>query len=287
MAARRPLSAASSLIGQRFCRADKVLLGGGVALLGGTAVFGASLLGAGLPASVLGLLITDGVFRPSSSTFYPTTSHGPRNQPQVALTFDDGPDPQVTPLLLDTLAATGARATFFTIGRHLARNIALAERALREGHELGNHSWQHDRLQNFYGTRALLDDIDRNTRLIRHLARSDRTPLYRPPIGLKSPALARAAHQRGLQVIAWSLHSRDTLLRDPQRIAERTLMRVKAGDIILMHDGHDRDDRHRGATAAALPLILSGLAQRGLQSVTVSELLGHAVHDSSALARTA
>jgi peptidoglycan/xylan/chitin deacetylase (PgdA/CDA1 family) len=260
-------------IGQRLCRADKVLLGAGAAMLGGTALFGASL-GLGIPAGVLGLLIADGVFRPSSSTFYPTVSNGPRALPRVALTFDDGPDPEVTPVLLDILAKAGAHATFFTIGRKLVRHISVAERAVREGHELGNHSWQHDRMQNFYGTRAQAEEIDRSVELIREVSRTDGLPLYRPPIGLKSPALARAAHVRGLQVIAWSLHSRDTLFRDAQRIAERVLKRVRAGDIILMHDGHDRDGYHRAATMGALPLILDGLAERGLQSVTVSELLG-------------
>ena len=225
-------------------------------------------------ATMLGLLLADGVFRPASSTFYPTISSGPRDRPRVALTFDDGPDPQVTPSLLDALAAAGARATFFTIGRNLARCTDVAERAVREGHELGNHSWHHDRMQNFYGTRAQAEEIDRSVQLIRELSHDDALPLYRPPIGLKSPALARAAHVRGLQLIAWSLHSRDTLIRDARRIATRVLRRVRPGDIVLMHDGHDRDGYHRDATIDALPLILEGLAQRGLQSVTVSELLG-------------
>ncbi|MET0499265.1 MAG: polysaccharide deacetylase family protein [Steroidobacteraceae bacterium] len=258
---------------KRLCRADKLLLGGGVAVVGGTTLFGLGMLGLGVPAGVLGLLLTDGIFRPSSSTLYPTISRGPREHPKVALTFDDGPDPQVTPQLLDALAAARARATFFTIGRYLAMHAAIAERALQEGHELGNHSWQHDRLQNFYGVRAQAADIDRSVQLIRQVSRNDVLPLYRPPIGLKSPSLARAAQERGLRMIAWSLHSRDTMLRDPQRIAERVLRKVRAGDIILMHDGHDREGYHRVATAAALPLILEGLKKRGLQSVTVSELL--------------
>jgi peptidoglycan/xylan/chitin deacetylase (PgdA/CDA1 family) len=129
-------------------------------------------------------------------------------------------------------------------------------------------------MQNFYGTRAQAEEIDRSVELIREVSRTDSLPLYRPPIGLKSPALARAAHVRGLQVVAWSLHSRDTLFRDARRIAQRVLKRVRAGDIILMHDGHDRDGYHRAATMGALPLILDGLAERGLQSVTVSELIG-------------
>lgn len=217
--------------------------------------------------------LADGIFRPSSSVLYPTISHGPRDRPRVALTFDDGPDPQVTPSILETLEAAGARATFFVIGRHLERHRQIAARALREGHELGNHSWMHSYFQNFYRTGQQQSDVERSTRLIQELSGSDAEPLYRPPVGLKSPPLACVAHARRLKVIAWSLHSRDTLARDPSATAARVLSRIAPGDIVLMHDGHERDGNHRRLAATALPLILRGLRERGLVSVTVSELL--------------
>ena len=90
---------------------------------------------------------------------------------------------------------------------------------------------------------------------------------------MKSPALARVAHARKLTVVAWSLHSRDTFTRDRGRTAARVLSRIAPGDIVLMHDGHERDGEHRSTAAAALPLILRGLRERGLSCVTVSELL--------------
>ena len=92
-------------------------------------------------------------------------------------------------------------------------------------------------------------------------------------MGLKSPALARVAHARKLKVIAWSLHSRDTFTRDADATAALVLSRIAPGDIVLMHDGHEQDENHRGTAAAALPAILRGLRERGLTSVTVSELL--------------
>ena len=146
-------------------------------------------------------------------------------------------------------------------------------RALREGHELGNHSWMHSYFQNFYRTDQQQSDVERSTRLIQELSGSDAEPLYRPPVGLKSPPLARVAHARKLTVVAWSLHSRDTLARDPDATAARVLSRIAPGDIVLMHDGHERDGKHRHLAAAALPLILRGLRERGLSCVTVSELL--------------
>ena len=255
-----------------LCRADKVLLAGGAAVLGSSALLTATPLAFGASAAFL-MVLTDGIFRPSSSVFYPTISHGPRHRPQVALTFDDGPDPEVTPSILDTLAGAGARATFFTIGRHLERHRDIAERTLREGHELGNHSWMHSYLQNFYRTDQQRSDLERSTRLIQELSGSDAEPLYRAPVGLKSPALARVAHARKLKVIAWSVHSRDTLSHDSDTTAARVLARIAPGDIVLMHDGHERAGHHRRLAAAALPLILRGLRERGLTSVTVSELL--------------
>jgi len=255
-----------------LCRADKVLLGGGAVMLGSTALFGTHL-GLLAPAAGFAAVMLDGIFRPSSSTFCPTIVNGPRNGNRVALTFDDGPDPQTTPGVLDLLGEAGAHATFFTIGRYLERHTAIGARIVAERHELGNHSWRHAYWHNFYGTGTYAADLARNTAIIRQLTGTTQEPLYRPPIGLKSPALARVAHARDLRIVAWSVHSRDTLIRDPQRIAERVLAQIQPGDIVLMHDGHDLEGHHRRCVIQALPLILHGLKDRGLQSVTVSELL--------------
>jgi peptidoglycan/xylan/chitin deacetylase (PgdA/CDA1 family) len=192
----------------------------------------------------------------------------------VALSFDDGPDPEVTPALLDALADHGAHATFFAIGRSLESYPQLARRLLAGGHELGNHSWRHSRWQNFLGAAAQRREIEAGAQVIRALTGSPAEPLYRPPIGLKSPPLAKAAYQQQLTLVAWSLHSRDTRSDDPERISRRVLERIRPGDIVLMHDGHDLPGRHRPACARALPPILRGLRQKGLDCVTVSELLG-------------
>jgi peptidoglycan/xylan/chitin deacetylase (PgdA/CDA1 family) len=255
-----------------LCRADKVLLAGGAAVLGSSALLTAAPIA--ITSAAFLMVLTDGIFRPTSSVLYPTIWHGPRDRPCVALTFDDGPDPQVTPSILDMLAGAEARATFFAIGRHLDKHRDIAVRALREGHELGNHSWMHSYFQNFYRTNHQRSDVDRSTRLLQDLCGSTAEPLYRSPVGLKSPALARVAHARKMTVVAWSLHSRDTLTRDPEIVAARVLSRVTSGDIVLMHDGHEREGAHRTVAAAALPSILRGLRERGLSCVTVSELLG-------------
>lgn len=257
----------------KLCRADKFLLAGGVAVLGSAAVFGPTALGVGVPASAVALLLADGIFRPDSSVLYPTVVRGRPDRGQVALTFDDGPDPEVTPSVLDALAEFQARATFFVIGRHLANNLALGERMLEDGHELGNHSWRHSHFQNFYPAAGHAREIDRCSQLIRSLTGSATEPLYRPPVGLKSPAMARAAQRKNLTVVAWSIHARDTFNRPARVIAEQVLARIRPGDIVLLHDGHQRPDRHRRQIRPALPLLLQGLRERGLSSVPVSELL--------------
>ena len=257
----------------KLCRADKVLLAGGAAALGSAALFGPTAISLGVPIGALGALLADGIFRPASAVLYPTVVRGRSDRAQVALTFDDGPDPEVTPAVLDAMAEFQARATDFVIGRHLEKHPALGERLLREGHELGNHSWRHSYLQNFYRTAGHGQEIDRCSQLIKTLTNSTIEPLYRPPIGLKSPPMARAAQQRKLTAVAWSVHSRDTRARDAHAIANRVLARIRPGDIVLLHDGHDQDQRHRPQIRRALPMLLQGLRERGLTSVPVSELL--------------
>jgi peptidoglycan-N-acetylglucosamine deacetylase len=109
--------------------------------------------------------------------------------------------------------------------------------------------------------------------VVRGLAGRSPRPLYRPPIGLKSPPFARAARQARLTLVGWSLRSYDTRIADPERIAARVLEKIRPGDIVLLHDGHDRLGRHRPACARAVPLILQGLREKGLECTTVSDLL--------------
>lgn len=254
-------------------RADHLALGYAAVMVGAVGGFGFSPLVIGLPTVAFAALLTYGIARPASGVLYPTITHGPRNGKRVAFSFDDGPDPQVTPAVLDALAAAGARATFFVIGQKLAAQNELGRRIVGEGHELGNHSWRHSRWQNFFGPGTLYEEIQRCEAVITEIAGAQRKPLYRSPIGLKSPPLARAAAKAGIRVCAWSLHSRDTRSAAPEQIAQRVLDRVRPGDIILMHDGHDLPGRTRPACVPAVVLILEGLRAKGLESVTISELI--------------
>lgn len=258
-------------------RTDLLALGYAAIAAASVGLFGFTLPSVGIPAALLLALVADGIVRPGSNLFYPSYSRGSRTGRSVALTFDDGPDPEVTPRVLDVLAQYGARATFFTIGCLLAAHPQLARRLKEEHHELGNHSWTHSRQQSFFRARRQQLEIERCAQAIGALtgsrAAGPAQPLFRPPFGLRTPPLVLTAWRMQLTLVSWSLHSHDTRTRDPQRIAQRVLEKIRPGDIVLLHDGHDVPGRHRSACAQALPRILQGLHEKGLQCVTVTELL--------------
>jgi peptidoglycan/xylan/chitin deacetylase (PgdA/CDA1 family) len=242
-------------------------------VLFGVVFLGWHLLIPGLISVVGLLLVLDGIARPGSSLFHSVIVHGPRGTHQVALTFDDGPDPKVTPQVLDELRRAGVRATFFIVGKNLEAQPELGRRIVAEGHVLANHSWEHSYLQSFYMPKRHTQELLRCEQAIEAITGQPSSGLYRPPVGLKSGELAHAIWDTGLTLVAWSVHSHDTVDPQAQRIARRVLARIKGGDIVLLHDG-DRTPGRRSACAEAVRLILAGLRERGLECVTLPELLG-------------
>jgi len=185
---------------------------------------------------------------------------------QVALTFDDGPHPRNTPELLDILAAHDARATFYVIGRQVRRFPDIVRRIVAEGHELGNHTWDHPILSRM-GEAAILSQIDRTQAEIADV--TGHLPVtMRPPYGSIQPRQARMIlSERALPTILWSVDPEDWRRPGASVVARRMLQGARAGGILLAHDIH-------AATVRAMPEVLSGLAGQGLSPVTVSELMG-------------
>lgn len=256
-------------------RADAIAIAFLIVAAGLILTFGFGLWSILPPAIVLFALMADGVFRPASPWFMPLISHGPRNSNKVALTFDDGPDPEVTPKILDLLREHRARATFFVIARHVEQHPALARRIVDEGHEIGNHTYAHPRLFNTRLTRGMLAEMQRAQQVLgQQLGITPRW--FRPPVGLKNPHLPLAARKLDLRVVMWSRHARDTLFSQPEHVARRVLKRIRAGDIVALHDGHDRQTHGGGSrthTVHAVGQILDGLQTRGLACVSVGELI--------------
>lgn len=203
-----------------------------------------------------------------------TVSRGPASARRVALTFDDGPDPRWTPAILDILAAHGARATFFQVGRGQVEQADLARRVAAEGHQVGTHLFAHARPAG-RSRRVQLDELDQALAVYGDVLGGRPTALRFPygQVGRLEPADWRG---RGLVAYHWTFSSHDSRALSPKAIIDRVVALAGPGDIVLLHDGYGAGSSlgpgHRDHTVAALPAILRVLAEKGLAPVTLDEL---------------
>jgi peptidoglycan-N-acetylglucosamine deacetylase len=185
----------------------------------------------------------------------------------VALTFDDGPHPEGTPAVLETLSRAGARATFFVVGEQVQRRPALVAEIAAAGHTVALHGYRH-RLQMRLGGGAVRVDIERGIESIREAAGID-VGWHRPPYGVYSPAGLKFVRDAGLRPLLWSRWGKDwRKFTTPSRIAARATREIGPGDVILLHDAdfYSARDSHR-RTVEALKTILSRLSHAGLDTV--------------------
>ncbi len=223
------------------------------------------------PLGAIALLHVWGAAVPRSSYFLRVHWRLPPGCPGLALTFDDGPHPEITPRLLDLLAAAHQQATFFVIGEHVRAHGALLRRMLAEGHALGIHSDRHDRFLAARGTATVRRDLEHCAAAIADATGAAPPRLFRPPIGIKSPSVARAAAELGLSTITWSCRGLDGVARaDPARVLARLARGIAPRAILTLHDGHEPGhpcDRSAClvVTEALLPrLRAAGCASRAL-----------------------
>lgn len=192
---------------------------------------------------------------------------------EVALTIDDGPDPEVTPAVLDLLAAQGARATFFCIGQRAQQHPALVQRIVREGHALGNHSQRHRHHFSLMGPAALAREIGAAQDVLAQIG-GQRPVAFRAPAGLRNPLLDPVLHRLGLHLVSWSRRGFDTRSANPQAVLGRLVPGLAGGDILLLHDGHARRAADgRAVLLHVLPPLLQRLAAAGLRTVTLDDAL--------------
>jgi peptidoglycan/xylan/chitin deacetylase (PgdA/CDA1 family) len=184
----------------------------------------------------------------------------------VAMTFDDGPHPRHTPRLLDMLRARRIRATFYLIGNRVVEYPDIARRIAAEGHEIGNHSWSHPFL-NRMGDSAVVNEIDRTTDAIWRV--TGRPPVtFRPPYGAFSRRQRLMLHEvRSFPTILWDVDPQDWRRPGSSTVSRRILAGTRQGSIVLSHDIH-------AGTIDAMPATLDGFRARGLQTITVSEMIG-------------
>jgi peptidoglycan-N-acetylglucosamine deacetylase len=187
----------------------------------------------------------------------------------VALTFDDGPHPQGTPAVLETLREAGATATFFLAGEQVVRRPTLAAEIVSAGHGVELHCHRHRNLLRLT-VREFLEDAERARAAIEE-ATGQAIADYRPPYGIFSAATLRAVRRRGWRPLLWSRWGRDWTRRaTPESIARRASSGIEAGDVVLLHDADYYSARGSWVgTAAALPAILAELERRGLKTVSL------------------
>ena len=185
--------------------------------------------------------------------------------PYIALTFDDGPSEKLTPRLLDLLGQHHIHATFFVIGENVAQHPEILQRAVREGHEIGNHSWSHPNLAKMSDD-AVRSQIKRTEEAITG-AIGLRPVLLRPPYGSITPRQKHLIHDDlGYEIILWDVDPLDWKEPGPNIVSSRILKETHPGSIVLSHDIHAQ-------TIQAMPATLTELEAKGFKFVTVSELL--------------
>ncbi|MBO7292589.1 MAG: polysaccharide deacetylase family protein [Clostridia bacterium] len=188
----------------------------------------------------------------------------------VALTFDDGPHPRYTPMILDILAEYDAKATFFVIGKNLEEYGEVAKRVVREGHEIGNHTYSHPTLHGV-SKGELMREILVTESLIEETIGTPPS-VFRPPEGYCPDGIKAVASENGFSVILWDIDTRDWAGGNSHDIAEHVMKKTVPGSIILFHDYIAKNS----PTPAVLKEILPRLTAAGYRFVTVSELLSHA-----------
>jgi len=193
---------------------------------------------------------------------------GSRQRMCVALTFDDGPDPRSTPVLLDALQEEGVKVVFFCVGEKVAAHPELAARIVREGHLVENHSYDHSNGMNFLTTRQLCAEMTHAQTVIEH-ATGRQPRLFRPPMGLSNPRVFRAARALRLTVVGWTARGLDTKESKPTRIVKRLTARLRPGAILLLHDGNIPGDR----LVATLRNLLDKLRAEGYQVERLDRIL--------------
>jgi peptidoglycan/xylan/chitin deacetylase (PgdA/CDA1 family) len=222
-----------------------------------------------LVIAAAGMLPRCGWLGPNLTRLPPSLARGEL----VALTFDDGPDPEVTPAVLELLERASARATFFCIGRRAEEHPDLV-RAMRDrGHGVENHTYTHPNSFALRGPRAMSSQIRRAQDAIERSGGGS-PALFRAPAGIQNPWLGTVLAGTGLALVSWTRRGYDTVTHDGGRVAARLARNLRAGDILLLHDGSSaRDSSGRPVVLDALERTIDRLGRAGLRSEALHRVL--------------
>lgn len=219
-------------------------------------------------------LITGAGLTPRSSLLGPNVTRLPEAagaRREVAITIDDGPEPEVTPRVLDLLDAHGQRATFFCIAERVLAQPGLAREIVARGHSIQNHTARHRHNFSFLGPRGFAAEIARAQDILSDVT-GQRPTCFRAPAGLRNPFLEPVLHRLGLSLVSWTRRGFDTREGDADKVMARLARNLQARDILLLHDGNAaRTAEGQPVLLEVLPLLLERLRADGLRAVTLTE----------------
>lgn len=191
---------------------------------------------------------------------------------EIAITIDDGPDPQVTPQVLRILRARGASATFFCIGERASAHADLCRDIVAAGHAIENHGQRHRTFTAVCGPRGWRREIGDAQQTLARV--SGRAPVFfRPIAGLRNPFLEPLLQRLGMRLVSWTRRGYDTRVGEPARVYEKIARDLTGGDIVLLHDGNAaRSANGTPIILDVLPRLLDEAARRNLKTVTLREV---------------
>lgn len=193
---------------------------------------------------------------------------------EIAITIDDGPDPAVTPAVLDILDRFQAKATFFCIGSKAEQHTALCREIVRRGHAVENHSQRHRHNFAFMGPAGFRRELQQAQDTITGIT-GQRPSFFRAPAGLRNPLLDPVLHDLRLQLASWTRRGYDTRTSDPEVLLQRLARGLQAGDILLLHDGNSAlTAAGTPAILQVLPRLLASATSAGLRPVTLKAACG-------------
>lgn len=202
------------------------------------------------------------------------TRQGNPKVTSIALTFDDGPDLKYTPKILDVLKSNKVKATFFVVGTQIQKYPVTFKRIIREGHEIGSHSFQHLKISGLPMNQVKYQ-LNHNAEIIRKYGGTSKK-IFRPPYGAVDPKSIQFIGKEGYKIILWTIDSLDWRGLKKQQVINNVVPKIKQGYIILQHSAADSKLEDLTGSIAALPEIIKTAKARGYRFVTISQLLTEA-----------
>jgi len=211
------------------------------------------------------LLLFYGCYYVGSNYFIPIVCSLKTDEKVIAISFDDGPDAETTPPILQILKDYDIPATFFCIGRHIPGNESILKQVYADGHLIGNHTYSHHYWFDMFSAEKMLDDMQMMDQSTINII--DKIPkLFRPPYGVTNPNLKKAIINGNYIPVGWSVRSMDTVIKDEQKLLNKVINKIKPGAVFLFHDTSK-------TTLAILPAFIKHVKASGYQVIRLDKML--------------